>query len=97
MALSTAPDLMATFQNPTANNFDESATVAFEQTFKRHFMTLEKSLQHNWRLHVQFIKAIAALALATEDKVEAKDCVNLMLNTVKAKTSPQPIKKLITE
>ena len=60
-------------------------------------MTLERSLQHNWRLHVQFIKAIATLALATDDKVEAKDCVTLMLNTVKAKSSPLPVKKLITE
>lgn len=97
MALSTAPELMAAFQDPTTNGLEESAAAAYEQTFKRHFMALERSLQHNWRLHVQFIKAIAALALATEDKVEAKDCVTLMLNTVKAKTSPLPVKKLITE
>ena len=97
MALSTAPELMAAFQDPAANSLEESAAHAYEQTFKRHFMALERSLQHNWRLHVQFIKAIAALALATEDKVEAKDCVTLMLNTAKAKTSPLPVKKLITE
>ena len=55
MALSTVPGLMAAFQNPLENNIDESAANMFEQKFKRHFMTLEKNLQNNWRLHVHYI------------------------------------------
>ena len=96
-ALATAPELMAAFQDPVANELEESAASLYELKFKRHFMTLERNLLSNWRLHVHFIKAVATLALATEDKVEAKDCVTLMLTTAKAKTSPLPVKKLITE
>ena len=60
-------------------------------------MTLERHLHNNWRLHVHFLKAIGTLALTTEDKGEAQNCVTLMLSTVKSRQSSQPAKKLITE
>lgn len=60
-------------------------------------MTLERYLHNNWRLHVHWLTAISTLALATEDKGEAKECVTLMLNTAKAKIASLPAKKLITE
>ena len=43
------------------------------------------------------MKAVGAVALQSEDKNEAKDCVNLMLNSVKAKSSSMPVKRFITE
>ena len=44
MALSTAPDLMAAFQDPIKNCLEESAAILYDQKFKRHFMALERNL-----------------------------------------------------
>ena len=52
---------------------------------------------NNWRLHDHYIRAVGSVAIQSEDKNEAKDCVTLMLNTVKAKSTSVPVKKLITE
>ena len=55
MALSTAPELMAAFQDPVKNRLEESAAALYDQKFKRHFMALERNLQNNWRLHMHYL------------------------------------------
>ena len=55
MALSTAPELMAAFQDPVKNHLEESAATLYDQKFKRHFMALERNLQNNWRLHMHYL------------------------------------------
>lgn len=97
MALDHVSDVILKMQEADEHGICARAAEYFDQTFKRPFFKLEKSIHNNWRLHKAFYEALGSLCLTTGDRAEAKEIVTMMLGTVKSKTCSMPVKREITE